>query len=501
MKRFRSSTTTKSRASHAAIIAVCAGLLLITVSCGRAQPQSFDIVLANGRVMDPESGLDGVRHVGITDGRIAAISETPLEGTETIDVAGLVVAPGFIDLHAHGQDPFTIALQARDGVTTALEMEGGVFPVAEWYEERQGKALINYGAGVSHPGARFEVMEVDPDPEAGLGDFTAWSHETASPEQIAAIAALIDEGLSEGAIGIGFGVQYTPAATREEIWRMYQVGAEHGVTGFAHVRFASMAEPGSSVEAVQEMIAIAGTGASVHVCHLPSTSLGHLPLLAEMIDAAREQGLDISTEAYPYTASSSFIGAAILDPGWRERLGRDYGDIAWAATGERLTAESFARYRAEDPNGKIIAHVMDDDMVEAALAHPDVMIAGDGGDLSSGSGHPRGAGTHARVLGLYSREKGTLTLMDAVRKMTLLPAQRLEAAVPQMRNKGRISVGADADLTIFDPEQVIDRATFDNPVEPSTGIPYVLVAGTLVVRNSAVVENVAPGQPIRREVR
>lgn len=393
-----------------------------------------------------------------------------------------------------------MGLQARDGVTTALEMEGGVYPVAEWYEERQGKALINYGAGVSHPGARFKVMEEDPDPEASLGDFTAWSHETALPEQIEAIAALVEEGLSEGAIGIGFGIQYTPAATREEIWRMYQVGAEHGVTGFAHVRFASMAEPGSSVEAVQEMIAIAATGASVHVCHLPSTSLGHLPLLLDMIDAAREQGLDISTEAYPYTASSSFIGAAILDPGWQERLGRSYGDIVWAATGEPLTEESFERYRREDPSGKIIAHVMEGDMVEAALAHPDVMIAGDGGDLSSGTGHPRGAGTHARVLGLYSREQGTLTLMDAVRKMTLLPAQRLEAAVPQMRNKGRIRVGADADLTIFDPEQVIDRATFDSPAEPSTGIPYVLVGGTFVVRNSALVENAAPGQPVRREV-
>ena len=483
------------------LITLSCMLVLPMMSVGVSAASTFDTVIANGRVMDPESGLDAMRNIGIRNGRIAAISAKPLVGNQTIDVSGLVIAPGFIDLHAHGQDLVSTGLLARDGVTTALELEGGVLPVDEWYAEREGKAIIHYGAAVSHPGARFEVMEENPDPDAELGGSTAWSHEPASPEQIEAIVTVIDEGLSEGAIGIGLGIQYTPAATRDEIWRVYKTGEKHGVTGFAHVRFASMAEPGSSVEAVQEMIAIAATGPSVHICHLPSSGLGKVPILLEMIDAAREKGIDVSTEAYPYTASSSFIGAAILDPGWREKLGRDYHDIAWAATGERLTEESFQRYREQEPNGKIVAYVMEEADVVRALAHPGVMIASDGGDLSSGTGHPRGAGTHARTLGVYVREKGALKLMDAVRKMTLLPAQRLESVVPGMRDKGRIRVGADADLTIFDPERVIDRATFDRPAEPSSGIPYVLVAGTFVVRDSGLVEGALPGQPIRRKTR
>ncbi len=482
-------------------IVVCASYMIIGLATPPvlADSPGYDLVLAHGRVMDPESGLDAVRHIGIRNGRIEAISVHPLQGREVLDISGLVAAPGFIDLHAHGQDRITAGIQARDGVTTALELEGGVLPVAEWYEEREDRALIHYGAAVSHPGARYVVLENDTD-ELDLSKSTVWSHEPANPEQIKLITDVIDQGLVEGAIGIGLGIQYTPAATRDEVWRVYKTGQKYGVTGFAHVRFAAMAEPGSSVEAVQEMIAIAATGPSVHICHLQSTGLGKVPILLEMLDDARKQGLDVTTEVYPYIASSTFIGAAIFDPGWRKRLGRDYSDIAWAVTGERLTEESFHRYREQEPDGRIVAYVMEEENVVRALTHPEVMVASDGGDLSSGTGHPRGAGSHARVLGVYVRDQGVLTLMDALRKMTLMPAQRMEVAVPAMRNKGRIRVGADADIAVFDPARVVDRATFDRPAEPSTGIPYVLVGGKLVVRDSDLVEGVSPGQPIRREV-
>lgn len=480
------------------LVAGCS--LLMGMAANLHAAESYDLVLENGRVMDPESGLDAVRNIGISDGLIVAISEQPLEGERVLDVSGLVVAPGFIDLHAHAHDTVTHAILARDGVTTALEMEGGVLPVGEWYDEHEGTSLINFGAAVSHPGARVEVLEPDPDSLVGLGDSLHWSHDVADAEQIEAIVDVIRQGLDEGALGIGFGIQYTPGATRDEIWRVYQAGAEEGVTGFAHVRFASMLEPGSSVESMQEMIAIAATGASVHMCHIASTGLGKVPIMLEMFDAARAMGLDITTEVYPYTASSSFIGAAIFDPGWRERLGRDYGDIVWAATNEPLTEETFNYYRAEEPNGTIVAHVMDEENVIAALQHPDVMIAADGGSLADGHGHPRSAGSHARVLGLYVRDMGVLTLMDAIRKMTLMPAERMATAVPSMDNKGRIRIGADADLVVFDPETVTDNATFAEPALASSGIPYVLVGGTLVVESSEVVEGIFPGQPIRREV-
>lgn len=461
---------------------------------------SYDLVLANGRVMDPASGLDAVRNVAIDDGRIAAISAEPLDGERVLDVSGLVVAPGFIDLHAHAHDQATHGILARDGVTTALEMEGGVLPVGEWYDEHEGVSRINFGAAVSHPGARVMVLEDDPDVLESLGDSTHWSHDTADAEEIEAIVDVVRDGLDDGALGIGFGIQYTPGASRDEIWRVYQAGADHGVTGFAHVRFAAMSEPGSSVESMQEMLAIAATGASVHMCHIASTGLGKVPIMLEMFDKARKMGLDFSTEVYPYTAAGSFIGAAIFDPGWRERLGRDYGDIAWAATGERLTEESFERYRREEPNGTVVAHVMDEENVIAAIQHPDVMIASDGGSLADGHGHPRSAGSHARVLGRYARELGVLTLMDAIGKMTLMPAERMATAVPAMNDKGRLAVGADADITIFDPATVIDNATFEEPALPSTGIPHVMVGGTFVVEDSQIVADAFPGQPVRRDI-
>lgn len=469
----------------ALIAAVC---LALYTSSGLAQPSSYDLVLANGQVMDPESGLNAVRYVGIRDERIAAISAEPLEGKEIIDVGGLIVAPGFIDLHAHGQDLFSSRLQAQDGVTTALELEIGVLPVAAWYAEREGKAVINYGATVSHKSARF----------AALQDTDAAVYDSATPEQITMMQDLIRQGLQEGALGIGYGIQYTPGASREEILRMFEVAAEHEITNFVHIRYAGLVEPGSSIEAVQEMLAnAAATGASVHIMHIGSSGLGQVPVLLDIIEGAQQHGFDVTTEVYPYAAASTNIKAAIFDPGWRERIGADYRDIEWVATGERLTKETFERYRKQ--GGMIIAHVIPEAMVELAIAHPIVMIASDGGTFRGGRAHPRGAGTFARVLGRYVREKRSLTLMQALRKMTLMPARRLEEDVPPMRSKGRLKVGADADITIFDASVVIDRATFQEPAQASAGIAHVLVGGTFVVRDGNLVEDVYPGKAIRRD--
>ena len=259
-----------------------------------------------------------------------------------------------------------------------------------------------------------------------------------------------------------------------------------------------MVEPGSSIEAVHEMIAnAASTGAGVHIVHIGSSGLGQVPTLLSLIEGAQERGLDVTTEVYPYTAASTDIRAAIFDPGWRERFGSDYGDIEWDATGERLTEETFNERR--EAGGRIIAHIIPQEMFELALAHPLVMVASDGVPFLDGNGHPRGAGTFARVLGRYVREEGLLTLMDALRKMTLMPAQRLEAYVPQMANKGRLRVGADADITVFDPATVIDNATFEAPTQPSGGIEHVLVSGTFVVRDAELIEDALPGQAIRRD--
>lgn len=469
--------------------------LLATLSASAvAQAPRYDLVLTGGRVIDPASKLDAIRSIGITGRRIAAISAGPLAGRVTVDVKGLVIAPGFIDLHAHGQDPFSSRLQAQDGVTTALELEGGADDVAGWYREREGRAVINYGATMSHGGARGEVIRDT------LPNGPAVVYRNARPDEIEQIAARVRAGVDQGALGIGYGIQYLPGTTRGEIVRMFRVAEERGVVNFVHDRFASVKEPGSSVEAVQELIAAAAvSGAPVHMVHVGSSGIGQVPEILAMIEGARKHGVDISTEVYPYTAASTDIRAAIFDPGWRERLGVDYRDIEWVATGERLDSVSFYRRRAE--GGPIIAHVIPEAAVDVAVAHPLVAIASDGVTYVNGRAHPRGAGTYARVLGRYVREKKTLSLMEAIRKMTLLPAQRLEASVPQMRNKGRIKVGADADLTIFDPARVIDRATFAEPAVPSAGIVHVVVNGTFVVRDEALVAGAVPGVAIRRPVK
>ena len=471
------------------LIAISAAVVAaLTSTFSGAAAQTYDLVLSGGRVMDPESGLDAVRHVGIRDGTIAAISESPLEGETVVDVTGLVVAPGFIDLHAHGQDLFSSRLQARDGVTTALELESGTGDVEEWYASREGKAAIHYGATASHGAAR----------RLALGGQREAVRLAADLEQVAVMESRLREELGRGALGLGFGIQYTPGARREEIHRMFELAADEGVTNFVHVRYAGLVEPGSSVEAVHEMIAnAASTGAGVHIVHIGSSGLGQVPTLLSLIEGAQARGLDVTTEVYPYTAASTDIRAAIFDPGWRERLGGDYGDIEWDATGERLTEETFNERR--ETGGRIIAHIIPQEMFELALAHPAVMVASDGVPFVNGQGHPRGAGTFARVLGRYVREEGLLTLMDAIRKMTLMPAQRLDAYVPQMADKGRIRVGADADITVFDPATVIDNATFQAPTEPSSGIEHVLVAGTFVVRDAELIKTAFPGQAIRRD--
>jgi dihydroorotase len=249
------------------------------------------------------------------------------------------------------------------------------------------------------------------------------------------------------------------------------------------------------VASLHEVIAYAVvTGASIHVVHLGASSTTKFDAAIRMVEAARKRGLDLTVESYPYTAGMTRIESAIFDTGWQERLAIAPRDMLWAATGERLTPETFERYRRQ--GGWVATFTNTEEMITRNMAHPLVMIASDG-ILENGQGHPRAAGTYARVLGRYVRERKALSLMDAIRKMALLPAQRLEAMAPDMRNKGRVRTGADADLVLFDAATVADRATFEKPAQPSAGIPYVLVAGTLVVDRGSVVEGARPGRAVR----
>jgi N-acyl-D-aspartate/D-glutamate deacylase len=463
-------------------------LLFISMAlAGGLAAQNFDIVLEGGRVMDPETDLDAVRNVGIRDGKIAAVSETALEGRTVLDVKGLVVTAGFIDLHSHGQTPENYGYKARDGVTTALEMEVGVNPVSSWYAAREGKARINFGATSGHIPAAMAAMH---DSGAFLPHDAA-ANRTPTPEENRQIIELVRRGLDEGALGIGMGIAYVPKFSREQILEVFQLAAQRRVPIYVHMRASGPIEPGV-IDSLQEVLAdAAATGASLHVVHITSMGLRQTPVCLRMIAGARARGLDVTTEAYPYTAGMTDIASAVFDPGWQVRTGGiSYGDLQWALTGERLTEETFGRYRKT--GGMVILHSIPEEMVRVAMADPTVLVASDG-ILDNGKGHPRAAGSYARVLGRYVREQHALTLADALRKMSLLPAERLG-----IQSKGRLQVGADADVAVFDPERVIDKATFENPAQYSEGIPFVLVNGTLVVRDGKLVDGVTPGRGLRR---
>jgi dihydroorotase len=456
-----------------------------------AEQQQFDLVLAGGRVIDPASGLDAIRNIGITGGSIRAISEDRLSGSRSINAAGLVVAPGFIDLHSHGQDPENYAAKAMDGVTTALELEIGTSDVDAWYAQRDGRSLINYGVSVGHVPIRIDLMR-DPGGFLPTGDA---AHKPATAQDVTRLKSGIERGLKRGALAVGFGIAYTPAASHWEIEEMFRAAAAYGAPCHVHMRYAGSKEPETSIAALQEVIAdSAVSGAPLHVVHISSMGLRDTARLLQMITEARAHGIDVTTECYPYTAAMTSLGSALFDEGWQEKLGISYHELQWVATGERLTAETFARYRRSP--GSVILHLIPEDVVVMAVASPLTMIASDGG-LGSGKGHPRSSGSYARVLGRYVREQKTLSLIEALKKMTIMPAERLERRAPVFKGKGRIEVGADADITIFDPATVADRATYDKPAEYSTGIKYVLVNGTPVVSDGKLRTDALPGRAVR----
>src|SRR6201987_5539536 len=422
---------------------------------------------------DTESWLDAVLNVGIRDGKIASISASPLSGRRVIHAAGLVVAPGFIDLHQHGQNLASERVKAFDGVTTALEMEIGAPDVARFLKAKEGHSLIHYGTTASDVAARALVFGTPlPDgtilPKSGPA-----TDQPATPEQIERIQQRLRDEVDAGALGIGMGIAYTPGATRLEVIDTFRVAAERKLPVYTHVRNAGRIEPGSAIEAVEEVIGAAAiTGAPLHIVHINSTCLRDSLECISLVAGARARGLDITTEAYPYIAGMTAINSAVFNPGWREKLGIDYGNLVLPETGEHLTKERFEELHNSNKQQWVLVFANTQEIVDAIIPNPLIMIASDGAE-----GHPRNAGTYSRVLAQYVREKKTLTLMEALRKMTLMPAQMLERSTPAGRLKGRLQEGADADIVVFDPQTISDRSTYEKPMEPSVGVQYLVVGG------------------------
>ena len=476
------------RLVHSGVLALAAALLFAPAIRLHAQGERvLDHVVLGGTVVDPASGLNAVRNVGIRHGRIATITTAVLVGRDTIDARGLVVAPGFIDIHAHGQTAETYRFQSLDGVTSSFELELGTAEVAEWYRARDPGQRINYGVSVGHIKVRMAVLH-----DSGTVMPTGpAAYRAATPAELREIDQRIQAGLNEGALSIGAGFTYTPGATREELLSIFRVAASNHTPVHVHIRV--------GVVGLAEAIGLAKEAhASLHVVHINSAGLSETPAMLTMIADVRRAGLDVTTEAYPYTAGMTEIKSATVQNRYRDAPDSQMADIEWPRTGERLTRASFARYSAM--GGPVVIHGNTEEMVSAAISSP-LTIIGSDAYWQDGTGHPRTTGTFSRVLGRYVRDAHALTLMDAIRKMTLMPAQRLEARVPAMRRKGRLAVGADADITVFDASTVLDRSTYREPSLPSAGIQYVLVGGVPVVANGKAVEGVRPGRAVRAPLR
>jgi N-acyl-D-aspartate/D-glutamate deacylase len=497
-----------------------------------------DLILRGGRVVDPESGLDAVRDVAVAGGRVAEIGNSLAPGAPEVDVAGLVVTAGFIDLHSHVNTVAGLWLQAMDGVTTALELEAGVTPAAAAYRMAAAEGRpVNYGFAASWAMARMEAV-AGIAPEANLSAFLAniaspgWQR-PAAPAQITAMLSRLSADLADGALGIGLLLGYAPATSPDEYLQVCGLAAEAGAPTFTHARDLIEMVPQAPIDGAEEIVRAAGqTGAHMHYCHVNSTSQRHIDRVLALVGRAQAAGSRITTEAYPYGSGMTGIGAAFLAP---ERLGErglSPSSLIYAPTGERVASlDRLRELRRADPGGLAIIELLREDdpgdraLLMRSLTFPGSIVASDAMPLTwtgpdpvgpgrpaagAGSGptwpllrtaitHPRTAGTFSRALRLLTRDGGPFTLAEALAKCSLRPARVLQDRVPALRGKGRLRAGCDADIVVFDPGTITDRATYDDSTRPSAGIRHVLVNGAFVVKDGDVVTGARPGRPVRAD--
>ncbi|MEB3322110.1 MAG: amidohydrolase family protein [Synechococcaceae cyanobacterium] len=500
-------------------LALLAGVFLGIVA--PVHGQGYDLVITNGRVMDPETKYDAVANVGIRKDRIVSITKEKISGREVIDATGLVVAPGFIDTHFHWTRPLGYKLALRDGVTTAMDLEAGVYGprVDEWYRMHAGRSQVNYGTASGHEFARTKVMQNLPDEDLldapysvvkGRGSGTKWFEKVATLQEGNKMLAIIDEGLRQGALGVASTVGYMPGATAREMFEVQRVGANYGRPTSVHLRYT----PGTvttEANGAQEILANAvALGAPAVINHFNNPGW---PLVQELLVKLRNQGHNVWGEIYPYAAGQTTINAAFVKPeNWVEKLGNRYEDTMQdPLTGEFYTLQKYRQVLAKAPATQIVLYKMSPDAIPDWCRLPGVVSASDAMMVPGGwddeprwetpydripNTHPRLAGTHGTCLRI-AREQG-IPLMQILAASSFNPAKYLgKTGLEAMKVRGRLQKGMVADITILNPKQVKDNATYAKGTLPTTGIPFVIVSGTVVVRDSKVLKDVNPGQPIR----
>jgi N-acyl-D-glutamate deacylase len=497
-----------------------------------AMAADYDVVINNGRVMDPETNFDGVRNVGIKDGQIVIITEGEISGKETIDASGHVVAPGFIDTHQHATDQFSRKVNLRDGLTTQMDFEAGAGDIAKWYAEAEGKTQANYGMVVLALLGRGLVLDgpevvADANDMGGLfpmvgraaekaqkeGRKPGWTATLPNKEEMTQIMAYVDEGLRQGALGVGVPVGYmTTGVTQYELYKYQELAAKYGRVSNAHVRFAGVRPPTEGLLGIQEMLANAMVlDAPFLASHLNSNMDWEYTI--PLVNDAREmRGAKVWGEVYPYAAGGTIASTDILTESSMAQMNITYSNIS-NLDGTRWDKAMYEDVRKNDPGRSILIYNNSPEDIAKWMAMPGVVVVSDGmaivdenldyypwdAPYEGKSVHPRSAGTRAKVLRMV-REDKNMTLMEAISKMSYLHAKYFDelGGISQFRTKGRVQVGADADIVVFNPDTVTDNSTYEPGMGtlPSTGIPYVLVNGVVVVKDS-VVQKVFPGKPIR----
>ena len=446
------------------------------------------VLIQNGTVIDPASGVHEKRDIWIDGDRISPPAE---RADSVIDASGKIVCPGLIDIHMH-EDPVdgegklvsydersVFACMLHMGVTTA--------------------AAGNCGENKYHPADYLDLVDRDGAPVnvamlAGHGFFRERlglnRYAPASAAQRSQMARELEAALDRGCLGISYGIRYEPGMDAAELTETAAGCRKQGKLIAAHIR-----DDAKQVFSAAREFLDAGLALEVpmQVSHIGSMAgFGQMEAFLRLIDEYRRKRTDIYCDCYPYDAFSTDLGSATYDEGWLDRYGCGYDVLELCLPeyrGRRCTEALFRKVRAERPDCKTICHVMRQADVDLAYRHEAVMVASDA-TLDRGMGHPRACGTFPRVLGPYVRN-GVLTLDDAIRRMTVLPARQLGLAA-----KGHLSVGADADVLIFDPETVNDRATFADPLAPPEGIAWVLLGGKPVLRDGLILDRRA-GRSVR----
>ena len=455
----------------------------------------FDLVIHNGHVTDPSGRISSRLNVGVKNGRIAAVTRDKISGETEIDAAGLIVSPGFIDMHMH-EDPYNPDKDAFEFLISDSMLKMGVTAVIGGNcgigTMQNPVAYLDAADRLGYP-VNIGMMSPHENLRAAFGDFSRY--EPVARHRIGGMCELLQIHMDGGCLGLSFGIEYIPGIDKEEATELMRIAEKSDKIVAVHQR----SDGDKAISSVEELAGYAAeTGARLQISHLSSMcSFGSMSEAISIIDSCRSKGMDILFDGYPYYAFCTAIGSAVFDEGFLDKY--RYGDEYYARLqvdagylqGKEMDREEFYKIREKDPGALVVAHLLNGEEVDLCITHPAGIVVSDG-LYSNGQGHPRGSGTFPKLIREYVVERKLLTLEDAIEKITWLPAQRMG-----LRGKGSLKPGSDADITIFDLNEIRDGATYLEPLKPPAGIEYVIINGRIALAGGEI-KNTRLGRSVRK---